>query len=289
MATEGDACWDSKPATPGRVNAYPPPPVPHTLTLPHVETWIQQGAAFNILPSRVFDWLLDAIHADVAAMADEAVKFEVRLITEAVEKDKRIAEQARQHRCEIEAIARHKTELESSFKHMCGVAELLREEIAALKAAKSTVRARLDEAVRSRGAAITADDVRWVVNDLGELGVEVGGRYFFCYKGDSLEYGTHGYCKHGDGTPMRVRPVGKREFGETVWPLSWHVAGRSQDRYTVELSYYSGLSDGSPEDGKWRDLPVAPKAIKDDRVPFDVENYERVLREIRARKRAAGK
>lgn len=46
----------------------------------------------------------------------------------------------------------------------------------------------------------------WVVNDLGELGVEIDGRYFFLYKGHSIEYTRE------DG--RRFRPVGKREFGE---------------------------------------------------------------------------
>jgi len=95
----------------------------------------------------------------------------------------------------------------------------------------------------------------WIVNDLGELGVKVGERFFFLYKGDNIEYED---TKHNDGSPMRYRIVGKREFGETCWPLSWVVAGRSEDRYTVNLTYIPGLSWGKPEDGEWRDLPSAP-------------------------------
>lgn len=102
-----------------------------------------------------------------------------------------------------------------------------------------------------------ADDVRWVVNDNGELGVEIGGRYFFLYKGYSLEYED---AKHDDGTPMMVRMVGKREFGETCWPVKWNTAGRRTDRYTEKLVYTEGLSDGKPEDGEWRPLPPAPNA-----------------------------
>lgn len=67
---------------------------------------------------------------------------------------------------------------------------------------------------------MSEDDVKWIVNSLGELGVEIEGRCFFLYKGRSLEYGIpgetkDGICLHADGTPMSYRIVGKREFGET--------------------------------------------------------------------------
>lgn len=91
----------------------------------------------------------------------------------------------------------------------------------------------------------------WIVNDLGELGVKVGGRFFFLYKGDNIEYKNG---MHDDGTPMMWRPVGKREFGETCWPLQWVLAGRRERRYTQELSYKAGLSDGAPGDADWRPL-----------------------------------
>ncbi len=97
----------------------------------------------------------------------------------------------------------------------------------------------------------------WVVNDNGELGVEVGGRYYFLYKGRSLEYED---ATHDDGTPMQVRMVGKREFGETQWPAKWLEAGRRMDRYTQELTYTPGLSFGTPEEGAWKPLPPAPNA-----------------------------
>lgn len=60
------------------------------------------------------------------------------------------------------------------------------------------------------------EGVRWVVNDIDELGVEVFGRVFFLYKGQSLEYDG----KHDDGSQMRYRPVYKREFGETCKPVT---------------------------------------------------------------------
>jgi hypothetical protein len=111
----------------------------------------------------------------------------------------------------------------------------------------------------ARLRAVEAAEPEWVVNDLGELGVKVGGRFFFCYKGYSLEYkeGTH-----DDGTPMLWRLVGKREFGETVWPLKWVTNGRREDRYTVDLKFYPGLSDGKPDDPgyQWAPLPALAEA-----------------------------
>lgn len=108
-------------------------------------------------------------------------------------------------------------------------------------------------------AVLTAADVEWIVNDLGELGVRVHGRCFFLYKGDSLEYKEG---RHDDGTPMRVRRVGKREFGETCWPLKWVLNGWRDDRYTEELQFIPGLSDGKPEDGAWADIkPAADSAV----------------------------
>ena len=54
--------------------------------------------------------------------------------------------------------------------------------------------------------------VEWVVNDNGELGVKIGPQFFWLYKGGSFTYGKSQL--HDDGTPIRWRPVRKREFGE---------------------------------------------------------------------------
>lgn len=75
-------------------------------------------------------------------------------------------------------------------------------------------------------SSIDADDVQWVVNDNAELGVKIGGKYFWLYKGESLEYRDK---KHDDGTPIKYRQVGKREFGECCYPL--HLK-RMPDKYT---------------------------------------------------------
>lgn len=99
----------------------------------------------------------------------------------------------------------------------------------------------------------SADNVTWVVNDLGELGVEVNGRCFFLYKGRSLEY-IDG--KHDDGTPILYRRVGKREFGETQWPLKWIINGRADYPYKEEVVYTAGVSYGPPDNPEyqWRAL-----------------------------------
>jgi len=96
---------------------------------------------------------------------------------------------------------------------------------------------------------------KWIVNDNGELGVEMNGRCFFLYKGDNIEYKDG---KHDDGTPMLYRMVGKREFGEVCHPFKWwddnHHIG---ERYTVECIYNPVLSLGPKDnpDYKWKPVP----------------------------------
>ncbi len=100
-------------------------------------------------------------------------------------------------------------------------------------------------------------DVKWVVNDLGELGVCVKGRCFFLYKGESLDYMK--WTEKGEKEIM-VRPVGKREFGEVCKPISQMrvVGGKICDMtpspYNQELTYTPGMSDGKPWDCDWKPL-----------------------------------
>lgn len=113
------------------------------------------------------------------------------------------------------------------------------------------------EAVR---VPLTDEDVEWVVNDLGELGVKIGNQFFWLYKGYSLVYED---AKHDDGSPMMWRIVGKREFGETCKPIihlkveNGQIYDRTPYPYRQELVYTPGLSDGKPEDGAWKPLPPA--------------------------------
>ena len=62
------------------------------------------------------------------------------------------------------------------------------------------------------------DDVKWIVNDLAELGVLINGECFFMYKGQSYQGGKY------------YREVGKREFGECCHPWS-----------SIELKKYGNL------------------------------------------------
>lgn len=56
---------------------------------------------------------------------------------------------------------------------------------------------------------IPADKIKWVVNDLGELGVRIGDTSYFMYKRGSITYSE----THQDGSPMMQRPVQEGEFG----------------------------------------------------------------------------
>lgn len=129
-------------------------------------------------------------------------------------------------------------------------------ELEQLRAENAKFRKRCEEQEKKIATA-KADALKepeWIVNDLGELGVEINGRQYFLYKGESIEYKTG---LHDDGTPMLYRCVGKREFGETQWPDIWLRSGLREDRYQEELIYTPGLSFGSPDDPKfkWKPLP----------------------------------
>lgn len=66
-----------------------------------------------------------------------------------------------------------------------------------------------EEIKKTKAKENTSDDFllvpEWIVNDIGELGVRIGVKNFYLYKGESLQYVED---------PPRWRPVGKREFGE---------------------------------------------------------------------------
>jgi hypothetical protein len=111
--------------------------------------------------------------------------------------------------------------------------------------------------------AMHAYDVMWVVNDMGELGVRVNGRYFFLYLGGSIEYFD---ALHDDGTPIMVRIVGQCEFGKTCQPRRRprppYLRRKGEEKkakYFEPLFYTPGLSLGRHEDSQWRQLPPSPQ------------------------------
>lgn len=71
----------------------------------------------------------------------------------------------------------------------------------------------------SQSCRLKDEDVRWIMNDLGELGVLIGTQTFFLYKGDSLVYSGK-FEGHGG---VYFRFVGKHEFGETCRRLTPEV------------------------------------------------------------------
>lgn len=92
----------------------------------------------------------------------------------------------------------------------------------------------------------------WVVNDNGELGIRIGNRAAFLYKGYFLEYRNG----HDDNTPIKVRAVYKREFGEVCHPDDWW------DRKTGHMTQWAKDFESSdcPEN-TWIELPIL-KSIK---------------------------
>ncbi len=95
----------------------------------------------------------------------------------------------------------------------------------------------------------SVDEPNWIVNDAGELGVEIHGRCFFLYKGHSLEYS--GLAEDGDESILRYRPVEKREFGECCHPVPWNMPGWA-DRAGGE----SAVKKEWAEQYDWRPLPL---------------------------------
>lgn len=99
---------------------------------------------------------------------------------------------------------------------------------------------------------------KWIVNDIGELGVEIKGRCFFLYKGDNIEYNG----KHDDGSPMMYRLVGKREFGEVCHPQTFYKDGYNfKERYDVALTPGIGVTDVDIEKYVWRPIAKEKKGL----------------------------
>lgn len=84
----------------------------------------------------------------------------------------------------------------------------------------------------------------WVVNNLAELGVKIGERFFFLYKGENIVYSG----KNEDGSSMTWRTVGKREFGECCHPINYKDP--------------TLIGTVSPDDcDRWKPMPFFKKGV----------------------------
>lgn len=94
---------------------------------------------------------------------------------------------------------------------------------------------------------LKASEVKWIVNDNAELGVQIGDQCFFYYQGRSLSYPNG---KHDNGEPRKYRPVASTEYGDTIPPVT-------QDGY-------GGLIGVLPffEGHEWSDLPPDPHNVE---------------------------
>ena len=87
----------------------------------------------------------------------------------------------------------------------------------------------------------------WVVNSFGELGVQVNGRLFFLYKGESLEY------ESDRDSPTRYRKVEKREFGESMNVGRLLDEDDYADRFDLNENYVHGSG--------WQRLPLHDRKL----------------------------
>lgn len=115
------------------------------------------------------------------------------------------------------------------------------------RAHAATLRSLISLSASAGGAVDSAEPPKpeWIVNDIAELGVKVGDRFYFLYKGRSLVYDEPVHDE--DGKPMHWRPVFKREFGECCHPINYKDPTRIG---TVSLD----------DDDEWQPLPAPPKA-----------------------------
>ena len=104
-----------------------------------------------------------------------------------------------------------------------------------------------ENAKKENGQSLNPEDVEWVVNNLAELGVKIGGQFFFLYKGTS----------YVDGRLWRH--VEKREFGEVCRPLGMKI-----------------VPDDFAESGEWNPIPrdtpsgLSQTAAKKERSTYEI-------------------
>ena len=84
----------------------------------------------------------------------------------------------------------------------------------------------------------------WIVNEYSELGVMVNGICYFLYKAGNIVYED---AIHDDGSPLHIRPLFKREFGECCLPFDTSTFGQG---HTTKYRLVS-LDDSD----WWRKMP----------------------------------
>lgn len=122
-----------------------------------------------------------------------------------------------------------------------------------IEASKALSKRRVDDDEGSKG------EPTWIVNNLGELGVKVGNRFFFLYKGDNIEY-HDGDNDDPDDIDLKYRPVGKREFGEVCNPIHYFDKGYNmKDEYDEPLIVNGELSESEKDYHRWKPLPLSKR------------------------------
>lgn len=94
------------------------------------------------------------------------------------------------------------------------------------------------------------EDVEWVVNESGDIGVKIGEQFFFCYKGES-------YCHIGD--KFVWRNVRKREVGETLRVEGYEPIRDDNNQLINPYSFSNSAEQLNDQvvcgDGEWRSYP----------------------------------
>jgi hypothetical protein len=141
---------------------------------------------------------------------------------------------------------------ERKLSALVELAEQQQEEVKRLNTCISSSHNRWQEREKELLAKVTGDlnldedNVEWVVNTLGELGVKIGKQLFFMYKARSLQYEKDYHIEDGN-REVQWRHLYKREFGETCQPPP--KTEYSRDRGEMDKDGYYTFGKG------WESMP----------------------------------
>lgn len=132
----------------------------------------------------------------------------------------------------------------------------------------------------SRGTPPPKEEVKWVINSDGELGVEVYGVQYWYYRGESIVYGTtlragSAVRNSSDYGPLTYRYMKDKEFGRCLYPamLPAHVQIPPQllaDEWKVVLSPERSFSGGFPRPNLPASLDIAGQPVTLEELRADV-------------------